>query len=58
MHKPYFCPVNGWDCPYWRKDGTCKLGREEAIKNCEDAMAMEHALNDDDPNTIYIFGGA
>ena len=20
-----YCPVNGWDCPYWRKDGACAM---------------------------------
>lgn len=23
--KKVYCPVNGWDCPYWQKDGSCSL---------------------------------
>ena len=29
-----FCPVNGWDCPYWNKDGTCSL--ENPAEECDD----------------------
>ena len=25
MKKKFYCPVNGWDCPYWKNDGTCKM---------------------------------
>ena len=49
----YYCPINGWDCPYFRKDGTCELGTD-ALSECEDAMAMEECLNDDS-DTIYCF---
>lgn len=51
----YYCPVNGWDCPYFRKDGTCEL-EENAIYECDDAAAMEEWLEDDDPDHVYIFG--
>ena len=44
----YFCPVNGWDCPYWRKDGTCEL-EETAIYECDDAAAIEEWLEDVPP---------
>lgn len=30
-----YCPVNGWDCPYWEKEGRCKLGAS-AIDECDD----------------------
>ena len=30
-----YCPVNGWDCPYWEKDGRCKLG-VSVIDECDD----------------------
>ena len=50
----YYCPVNGWDCPYWRKDGTCEL-EETAIYECDDAAAMEAWLEDE--VDIVIFGG-
>lgn len=32
--KKVYCPVNGWDCPYWKKDGTCTI--ENPIKECDD----------------------
>lgn len=22
--KKFYCPVNGWDCPYWKKDVLVK----------------------------------
>ena len=38
--KPY-CPVNGWDCPYWNEDSSCNLGDEEAmISECDDAYYL------------------
>lgn len=33
MRKVY-CPVNGWDCPYWQKDGSCII--ENPIEDCDD----------------------
>lgn len=35
MEEKIFCPVNGWDCPYGCKDGSCSLG-EDAIHDCDD----------------------
>lgn len=32
--KKVYCPVNGWDCPYWQKDGTCTI--ENPIEDCDD----------------------
>ena len=29
-----FCPVNGWDCPYWNEDRTCSLDNPE--EECDD----------------------
>jgi hypothetical protein len=34
-----FCPVNGWDCPYWRKDGQCGMIEDEGChprEECDD----------------------
>jgi hypothetical protein len=25
LTKKFFCPVNGWDCPYWKEDGSCSM---------------------------------
>ena len=40
--KKFFCPVNGWDCPYWKKDGSCKCvdDGEDPIEVCDDAAAF------------------
>jgi hypothetical protein len=45
--KKFYCPVNGWDCPYWNKDQTCQLG-ETALTECVDAAAMETELEEDE----------
>ena len=29
-----FCPVNGWDCPYFKKNGECSL--DNVDKECDD----------------------
>jgi len=37
--KKIYCSVNGWDCPYWRKDGTCSMEKEEGVhpkEECDD----------------------
>lgn len=44
--EKYYCPVNGWDCPYWRKDGSCAL--ENPVENCDDAAWWEDAWEDDE----------
>ena len=32
-----FCPVNGWDCPYWKKNGECSLYPESnPAEECDD----------------------
>ena len=37
--KKFFCPVNGWDCPYWKKDNSCSMIDEgdNPIEECDDA---------------------
>ena len=37
--KKFFCPVNGWTCPYWEKDGSCSMVNEgdNPIEECDDA---------------------
>lgn len=39
LTKKFFCPVNGWDCPYWKKDGSCSIVNEgdEPTEECDDA---------------------
>ena len=40
--KKFFCPVNGWDCPYWKKDGSCSMVDDEynPVDECDDAAAF------------------
>lgn len=36
-----YCPVNGWDCPYWQKDGTCGMWPEDdPVWECDDFGAF------------------
>lgn len=53
MTEKYFCPVNAWDCPYWRKNGECALGNN-APNECDDAALMEQDLEEGE---IFIIGG-
>lgn len=40
--KKFYCPVNGWDCPYWKKDGTCAMvdNGDDPVKECDDAAVF------------------
>lgn len=40
--KVFYCPVNGWDCPYWKKDGTCEMVDEglDPTLECDDTTFM------------------
>ena len=40
--KKFFCPVNGWDCPYWKKDGSCALVDVgiNPVSECDDAAVF------------------
>ena len=51
--KKFYCPVNGWDCPYWKKDGTCKMVDEgdDPVKECDDAAIF---WDEDDLNYAII----
>ena len=37
--KKFFCPVNGWDCPYFKNDSSCSMVDEnlDPVKECDDA---------------------
>lgn len=39
LMKKFFCPVNGWDCPYWKEDGSCSMADEgdNPVMECDDA---------------------
>lgn len=51
--KKIYCPVNGWDCPYY-KDGEC--GIENPIDECDDFGAFWDKGDDyesDEPRTFF-----
>ncbi len=33
--KRFYCPVNGWDCPYWQEGGVCTIPGDP-IEECDD----------------------
>lgn len=46
--KKLYCPVNGWDCPYWRKDGSCVMKEEEGThpkEGCDDYALFDDFFN-------------
>lgn len=37
MAKVIYCPINGWDCPYYDNAGRCTMYPEtDPIKECDD----------------------
>ncbi len=42
MTKIFYCPVNGWDCPYFKEDNTCALVDEgdDPVIECDDAASI------------------
>ena len=44
MAKTVYCPVNGWDCPYFKTDGTCTI--EDPYDNCDDYAAIVDFFSD------------
>lgn len=36
--RKYYCPVNGWDCPYWKEGNVCGMSDEgwDPIEECDD----------------------
>lgn len=45
-----YCPVNGWDCPYY-KDGEC--GIESPYEECDDFYAIWGDDITEDDYTCY-----
>lgn len=41
MSKVIYCPVNGWDCPYFDANGCCMMYPDtDPIKECDDFAAV------------------
>ena len=39
--KVIYCPVNGWDCPYFDANGCCMMYPDtDPIKECDDFANM------------------
>jgi hypothetical protein len=52
LTKKFFCPVNGWDCPYWKKDGSCSMVDEgnNPLVECDDAAYVWR-----DEEDVYVW---
>lgn len=46
--KKFFCPVNGWDCPYFNKDGSCAMVEDgdDPVFECDDAASYYNGDDD------------
>ena len=53
--KKFYCPVNGWDYPYWKKDGTCAMVDEgdDPVKECDDAYTFWGDETDESAYMVY-----
>ena len=42
MKKIFYCPVDGWSCPYWNEDNTCALAEmgDDSVMECDDAAIV------------------
>ena len=60
LTKKFFCPVNAWDCPYWKKDGSCSMvdDGDDPVMECDDAGAFwepdeDHFVWEDAEGNLY-----
>ena len=53
--KKIYCPVNGWDCPYY-KEGEC--GIEDPMRDCDDFAVQwdedDDYICEDEDRTAYL----
>ncbi len=42
LTKKFFCPVNGWNCPYCKEDLSCSMvdDGDDPVGECDDAAAI------------------
>ena len=42
MKKIFYCPVDGYDCPYYNADNTCALTEmgDDPVMECDDAASV------------------
>ena len=61
LTKKFFCPVNGWDCPYWKEDGSCSMvdDGDDPVVECDDAAYFyddgEDFFKWDAPNNYFVW---
>lgn len=51
--KKFFCPVNGWNCPYFKdEDGSCTMTEygDNPVLECDDA-----AYFCEDPDDCFVW---
>lgn len=52
--KKIYCPVNGWDCPYYKKN---ECGLEDPYNDCEDFANMwdkdDDYICEDEERTVF-----
>ena len=53
--KHFHCPVNGWDCPYYKNETTingqketCVCTLEDPMNDCDDFNNMWYGCKPDD----------
>lgn len=53
MAKHYHCPVNGWDCPYYKDEPNhpCVCTMEDPYEDCEDFNSMWEGIDFKDEYT-------
>ena len=54
MKEKYYCPVNGFDCPYFGEKGECHC--ENPLEECDDAMEYEEGFLDGETIVFYAVG--
>ena len=50
MAKHYHCPVNGWDCPYYKDEENhpCQCTMEDPMAECDDFQAEWEGATEDE----------
>jgi hypothetical protein len=48
MAKHFHCPVNGWDCPYYKDEPNhlCICTMEKPYEDCDDFIGMYDSLTE------------
>ncbi len=47
MKKHFHCPVNGWDCPYFKNEG-CICTLKDPMADCDDFAFAWAGANEED----------